>query len=240
MRDQRAIVGKVIELNAKKEIVWKIEGLQMPVDAVVVGRDRVVIVEQSNSQVSERDTSNNRVIWHRQVPMANGVQRLSNGNVFIVARNQLLELDTRQAPQVKEVFTFPRAQRDIVAAQKLRSGEIVFLSTNGVCVWLDAKGKETRSFPVGRMYVYGGVEVLPNNHVLVTQYTEVAEYDTSGRQVWKAPFQRPTSVQRLPNGNTLVASGLLPTSGAVELDRAGRPVWEYKPDGMLVWRAKRR
>ena len=77
---------------------------------------------------------------------------------------------------------------------------------------------------------------------LVTQRDSVAEYDgTGGAPVWQATCSRPTSVQRLPNGNTLVASGMSAASGVIELDRAGQTVWEYKStDNFLPWRARRR
>jgi hypothetical protein len=238
LRDQRSGAGKVVEINAKKEEIWKIDGLQFPADAVVVGRDRVLIVEQNNHQVSERDF-NGKVIWAKQVPLPTGVQRLPNGNTFVVCRNQLVEFDTKQ----REVFSYQRQQYDICAAQKLRTGEAVFVTTQGQCVRVDNKGKEGKSFPVSRMLsVLGGIEVLPNNHVLVTQRDSVAEYDgAGGAPVWQATCTRPTSVQRLPNGNTLVASGMAAASGVAELDRAGHTVWEYKsPDNFLPWRARRR
>jgi HEAT repeat protein len=236
LRDQRSGAGKVMELNAKKEEVWKIEGLQLPIDAVMAGRDRVIIVEQTN-KVSERDLSG-KVIWIKPMPLASGVQRLPNGNTVVTARNQIVEFDSANPPN--EVFSHKRPQQDILAAQKLRNGEIVFVTTTGSCVRIDAKGKEVRTFQAGRMYVAGGLEVLPNNHVLMTLKDGVTEYDVDGRVVWQATVERPTSVQRLPNGNTLVASGLSPTTAVAELDRAKQVVWEYKaPDGALPWRAKR-
>jgi hypothetical protein len=239
LRDPRNSTGKVMELNAKKEVIWKIEGLQMPIDAVMAARDRVLIVEQNSHQVSERDLTG-KVIWKKQIIMPNNVQRLPNGNTFVVARNQLVELNGKQ----EIVFTHQRAQQaDIIAGQRLRNGEMVYVTQGGTCVRLDATGKEIKTFPVGRMYYsVGTVEVLPNNHVLVTQKDMVAEYDgNGGAPVWQASVVRPTSAQRLPNGNTLVSSGLMATTGVAELDRAGHPVWDYKPaDGALPWRAKRR
>ncbi len=236
---ERTGAGRVMEINARKEPVWKIDGLQMPTDAVVVGPNRVLICEQNSHQVSERDFTG-KVIWHKQIIMPTGVQRLPNGNTFITCRNQLVEWDARQ----NQAFSYQRNQHDIVAAQKLRSGEMVYVTTTGTVVRLDAKGKEIKSFQIGRMYFsFGGLEVLPNNHVLVTQQNSVAEYDGSGGPpVWQGTFARPTSVQRLPNGNTLVASGVSTNTAAVELDPSGqKKVWEYTPpDGAMPWRARRR
>ena len=54
----------------------------------------------------------------------------------------------------------------LCAAQKLRGGDVIFVTTSGQCTRVDAKGKEGKSFPVSRMLsVLGSLEVLPNNHV---------------------------------------------------------------------------
>jgi hypothetical protein len=232
--------GKIVEVNTEKKEVWKIEGLALPTDAVVVGRDRVLIAEQNN-MVSERDFAG-KVIWSKQVSLPTAVQRLPNGNTFVVCRNQVVELDTRH----NEVFTYQRQQGyDVCAAQKLRNGEAVVVTNSGQCIRLDAKGKEVPSkhFKVSTTGVaIGGIDVLPNNHILLTGRNGVAEYDgTSATPVWQATIRGPTSVQRLPNGNTLVASGQVAPPAAVELDRNGQTVWDYKaPDGFVVWRARRR
>jgi HEAT repeat protein len=238
LRDLRGIGGKIIEVNTEKKELWKIEGLSLPTDAVVVGRDRVLIVEQNTHQVSERDLTG-KVIWSKQVAQPNSIQRLPNGNTFVTCPNQLVEFDTHQ----RQVFSYQRPTYDIRAGQKLRSGEAVFVTATGDCIRVDAKGKEVKSFKVLSMAsAIGGIEVLPNNHVLVTHRTGVAEYDgTGGNPVWQATFSRPTSVQRLPNGNTLVASGNAATPSVVELDRKGQTVWEYKAEaGFMAWRARRR
>jgi hypothetical protein len=236
LRDMRG-GGKIVEINTEKKELWKIEGLMLPTDAVVVGRDRVLIVEQNAQQVSERDFSG-RIIWAKQVNQPTGVQRLPNGNTFVVCPNQLVEYDARQ----REVFNYQRPTYDIRAAQKLRSGEVLFITTAGHCIRLDAKQKEGKSFNIPPMPIaISGMEVLPNNHILVTQRDGVAEFDgTGGKPVWSAKVTRPTSVQRLPNGNTLVASGQFPTA-VVELDRTEHIVWDYKVEaGTLACRARRR
>jgi hypothetical protein len=55
--------------------------------------------------------------------------------------------------------------------------------------------------------------------------------------VWQVPFNQPIAAVRLANGNTLVTS--YNQKRAVELDRAGKEVWEYKTD-TRVTRAFRR
>jgi hypothetical protein len=239
LREPRSAAGRIVEINAKKEIVWKIDGLQFPSDAVVVGRDHVLIAEEGAQQVSERDFSG-KVVWTKHVMQPIGVQRLASGNTFVVTRNQLVELDKRQ----QEVFSYQRNQQyDICAAQRLRNGETLVLTRTGQCLRIDGKGKEIKSFPIPRMvFTIAGLESLPNGRVLVTQRDCVAEFDEGGgAPVWQAPFRYPTSAQRLPNGNTLVATAQAPAPMVAELDREGKTVWDYKPsDGAVPWRARRR
>jgi hypothetical protein len=65
----------------------------------------------------------------------------------------------------------------------------------------------------------------------------VVEFDGEGQVVWEATVASPNTVQRLPNGNTLVGS--LTTQRVVELDRSGNEVWEYRAEGRLM-RVRRR
>ena len=55
---------------------------------------------------------------------------------------------------------------------------------------------------------------------------KVVEYDADGRNVWEVNSTRPTCVQRLPNGNTLISSRLSPT--VTEVNRAGETVWTHE------------
>ncbi len=235
LRDRSGLGGSVLELNPGKAVVWKIEGLQQPVDAVVVAQDRVLIAEQNAHQVSERDFSG-KVIWSKQVMMPVGVERLPNGHTLITSRNQVIELDEGR----HSVFGYTRPQMDIIAAQKLRSGEVVVLTNAGNCIRLDAQGKEIKTFATAQSnFDLGQVEALPNGRLLLTQRSEVAEFSPDGHKQWSVPYSWPSSVQRLPNGNTLVAS--IRTQRVAELDAKGQPVWEYQPaDGRLPCRARRR
>ena len=81
--------------------------------------------------------------------------------------------------------------------------------------------------------------MLPGGRLLLTQAGGVREYDPDGKPGWQGPARQPTSVQRLPNGNTLVSE--LSTKQIMEIDRGGQTVWDYKPaDGSTPLRAYRR
>jgi hypothetical protein len=238
VRDPRVALGRVMEVNAAKEVLWKIEGLNLPMDALVVGKDRVLIAEQgSPHQVTERDFRGT-VIWSKQVPMPVGLQRLPNGNTLVVSRNQIAEWDAEHNP----VYTYHRNVADITAATKLRGGEFMLLTSQGACVRLSEDRKEIKTFQITPRPVYhpfGGIEGLPSGNLLVTQRDSVVECDPSGNSIWSAPIARPGDVQRLSNGNTIVVSTANYTVS--ELDRAGQSVWEYKfTDGTTPYRARRR
>jgi hypothetical protein len=70
---------------------------------------------------------------------------------------------------------------------------------------LDSEGKVVWEQEVSGVWAVQG---LPNGHRLVASYTArfLVEYDASGKEVWRIDDlpNKPYSVQRLPNGNTLV------------------------------------
>jgi hypothetical protein len=93
---------------------------------------------------------------------------------------------------------------------------------------------------VGQVQYWAGLDVLSPTRVLVTQANAVADFDlTTGKAVgWSANVTSPTSVQRLPNGNTLVNS--MQQRTVMEIDREGNTKWEYQPEQARPWKAFRR
>ena len=235
--------GQVQEVDKNQKVRWKIElsNVTYPVHAQMVSRDRVLIAEFSQKQVTERDLKGN-VKWTKIIngnPLA--VQRLPNGHTFIVQQNRLLEVDR----QGKEVYQMDRPMFDIFRARKLRNGEVVFITAQGVLHRIDPKGNKTiRTFNVGPMgSQFGSFDVLPNGNFLVAVYgtQEVVEFDPNGNAKWRKDVRQlvpwPTSVQRLPNGNTLVSSQS--SRRVVEINRQGQEVWSLNADGQ-VFMAHRR
>jgi hypothetical protein len=171
----------------------------------------------------------NEVLSTKTVPsLLLGARRLNNGNTFIVMRNQLLEVDK----DGKDVLTIPRASNDIATAVKLRDGGFGVVTTGGIYIRMDEKGKELKSFNVGTILSIGGhIDVLPNGRVIVPQYSanKVVEFDADGKTIWSVNMTQPTCVTRLPNGNTLIGSRY--GRYLVEVDRAGKEVSRTTPEG---------
>ena len=63
------------------------------------------------------------------------------------------------------------------------------------------------------------------------------EYGPSGEVLWQATVRKPTGVQRLPGGRTLVVSS--ETSEVIEIDRAGKEVWKHRASARPVCARRR-
>jgi HEAT repeat protein len=222
--DQVKQSGRVVELDARGKVRWQIENLQFPMDAQVVPGNKVLIAEHNAGRVSERDLKGT-ILWQRNVNQPRSVDRLSNGHTLIAACNEIVEVDRAG----KDVFSYQRPGQDIMAAKKLRNGQYAIVLQQGY-IRIDATKKEVKNtrLPPVQWWLGGGIEILPNDHVLMVmnQNNKVVEYDDNGKEVWSANVPWPTAVTRLPNGRTLVGSQ---NSGKlVEVDRAGKVTWESK------------
>ncbi len=229
--------GQVTELNADKKPRWEINGLAFPLDAQLLPGDRVLVAEYNASRVSERNLKG-EILWEKRIFGPLAVQRLPSGNTFIATDSVLYEVDAKG----KEVSSLTIPGERIMKAMKLPSGEAVCLTTEERVVRLDTSGKEVASFPVKvSTKLFGGrLHVLPNGNVLVPHNAEdrVVEYNGAGEKVWEVKIDQPIAATRLANGNTLVTS-MLPTKGAVEFDRYGNMVWQFRAN-TRVTRAFRR
>jgi HEAT repeat protein len=233
---------EVMEIGIDNRPRWEIKNINLPLDAQLLGEDRVLIAEYNSNRVIERNL-NGEVLWQRNVAGPLVAQRLPNGNTFIATATTLLEYDKDQ----NEVVNIPVSEnglQTIMKAMKAPSGEIVCMRVDGQVVRYDARGNEKSTFPISvGLKLFGGrVHVQPNGRVLVPHNAEgkVAEYDAKGKIIWEIPFEQPIAAMRLPNGNTLITS-MSPGVGAVEVDRAGAEVWSFRhSSNTRVTRAIRR
>jgi HEAT repeat protein len=225
--------GRVLELGLDGKPRWKVESIPWPLEVHVLPGNRLLLAEYYNNRVAERNFRG-ELLWHKQLNQAPiSAQRLANGNTFIATQNVMMEVD-RSGKEVAAV-----ARPGILMAQKLRGGRIAFINSAGMFFLLDSSGKELKSFPVGPVQNYCSFQVLPNGGVLVplSGSNQVAEFNSQGKEVWKAHVQRPTCAVRLPNGHTLASCRDFQL--VVELDRAGKEIWQYRSSG-YPWRAYRR
>ena len=99
------------------------------------------------------------------------------------------------------MFQHP-ANGGVTAACRLRNGETVVLTNDGMC-WLDAKGKELKRFNSGRNAGWtSGIDASPDGKILVAQPNrgQVAEYDRDGKLLWQKAAANVTTATGLPSG----------------------------------------
>jgi hypothetical protein len=229
--------GRVREIGRDGKTRWEIDNIAFPVDAHILRGNRVLIAEQNQQRVTERDFKGN-ILWTAQglpAPPVNA-QRLTNGNTFVATSNGLVEFDRAG----KEVWRHMIPGQFISAAYKTRSGEILVLSQQGRLLRMDAKGNTIKSFPSGRFGGWtSGIDVTADGRVLISrpQNNQVAEMDRDGKTLWQTNVPGVITATRLPNGHILIASAV--HQNAQELDRNGRVVWQFACDRHL-FRARRR
>jgi len=222
--------GSVYETGPEGQVLWKLEGLQRPLDAQLLPRDRVLLAESEANRVSERNFKG-EILWQKQIVQPLVAQRLPNGNTFIATQNQVMEVDR----DGKEVYTHP--MNGVRKAVKLPNGDVAAIITQGY-VRMNSKWEVVHRFTAELRHYGGRLEVLPNGHVLLPQMHEnkVVQFDTDGKVHWEAAADGVVAAVRLTNGNTLVAS--MNGTRAVELDRAGKEVWDIKTETRVTraWR----
>lgn len=241
--------GAVVELGPDLKDRWKIVGLAAPMDAHFLPDGTVAIAEHNTNRVTVRDTAG-RTLATRTIGGANRVygnpqqvQVLESGNLLVTCRNVIVEF---KKDKDEEVMRYVRNNYDIHAAHRLPDGQTLVLSQNGPNhgVFIDRDGKEIpdRRLKTGTPYYQAHITQSGPDRVLLTELNQVVEYDLKRNEtVWKRAVNQPRSVQRLPNGNTLVVEATPQSNRLVEFTPDGEEVWSHKPDNdMQVFRAYRR
>jgi HEAT repeat protein len=217
-------LGIVSEMDKDGKEKWKLEDLSYPVYACKTRRDRVLVCEYNANKVTERDVKN-KVLWTKQLntqPVY--CERLPNGHTFIVARNELMEVDR----EGKSVRSITRNGYDIVTAGRHKDGTYSMVLNNGTVVRLDKTFKETSTYNTGRYVSYTvGLKCayLGNGGLVMPDYSyrKIREFDKSGKLVAELDANYPTSVSKLSNGNYVYLSRL-GNAGIVEIDKGGKQI----------------
>jgi hypothetical protein len=228
--------NQITELGPDNKVRWEIGGLLGPQDAEALSGGRVLIAEFNGQRVTERNSKGD-VLWQKVTPgtFPIGVHRLRNGNTFITCRNMILEVDRSG----RELYTISRPLNDVVAARRLRDGQIVCVSSQRHLIRFDSTGKELKSALLP-MVMQNGVDVSADGHVVVciTWMNKVTEYDADGKVVTERTIGQPMSACRLQGGHFLVGIQAWPAR-AVEIDRESKVVSEL-PAKFQVYRVVRR
>ena len=221
--------GRIWECGPDKKQRWEMTNLGGPVDVQLLPGGRLLIAEYYNVRVTERDRTG-KILWDSGRLGSNPVscQRLPNGNTLIATMNEVVELNREKG----RVGTYPRFNGTVYQAIRARNGH-TFVLSNNTLTELDMALKQLRQINVGTGSGWAGFEILPNGHFLIAHYVNggrYAEVDGTGKEVFTHTVGcQPTRVQRLRNGNTLVAGGN--TYFVAEYDRDKKEVWRVETKG---------
>lgn len=222
-----------------------------PYDMRVLPNGQLLLAEQNNGRVTERDRAGN-VLRAHNILQPTGVELLPNGNWLVIGRSSINEIRPgTPAGAVVRTYSRPVTPQtgngfDIVTGRRLPNGETLFVTSTAQgpnCYRLDDQLRLVgQPLTLGRFTngVMAGIDVTPGGKLLVTHQKQVVEYDLKdGKSVWTYDQDFVTSVQRLPNGNTLLST--VNANRAFEVTPDREIVWEYtSPDGMGVARVHRR
>jgi RNA polymerase sigma factor (sigma-70 family) len=229
--------SRVMEVDRHGKERWGFT-CHYPVDVRVLPGNRVLVSEFEAMRVTERDLKGN-ILWQvkdlQSAPY--NVQRLANGNTFVAAGRHLLEFDAAG----KTVFA--KDVEEAAAGYKLPDGQMVYLTAaKGMCVWLDAAGREVKRFHSAHYGESGCVlDLTPRGSLLVTQGFKNAavEFDLEGNPLWQVQGNNLTGIAtEARNGHLTVAN--LYQSRVVRVDRSGRVVWQCQTPGFNPFLARQR
>jgi outer membrane protein assembly factor BamB len=216
--------GRVWEAGKDGKPRWSVAGLQGPNDVQPLPGGRFLVAERNGNRITERDRAG-KVLWQHAVsgsPIA--CQRLANGNTLVATFNDLYEV----TPDQRKVASHQNPE-GFRHALKARNGHVVYVTSQGRVVELDAAWKERvrtltpSSYAPGASY-WASVEPLPGGRYLLALggASRVVEIDGSGKVVWECTLPSAVFATRLRNGHTLVSC--FEGRCVVEVDRAGKEV----------------
>jgi HEAT repeats len=233
--------NKVVELDGSNRPLWEVSDLLKPLDVQRLAGDRFLVAEYGGNRVTERN-SKGEIVWEYKISEPLVAQRLPNGDTFIATRGGIEQVDKDKKP----VLTYNRpGGENVMRARRLPDGDIVLITALAdVAVRyarLDSTSREIKtSFGVEVRTSGGRIDVLPNGNVLIPELNshrvvELKAPDEPGtppKEVRVLPFEAPVMVGYLPNGHLLLTSNT--QNRAVELDRSGKEVWEYRRESRVT------
>jgi HEAT repeats/PQQ-like domain len=121
-------------------------------------------------------------------------------------------------------------------AARARNHTLVVLLDTGKVIDLD-EGNRPR-FQIDGLQFPLDAQYIPGDRVLVAEYQggRVSERNRQGKVLWEKKVLQPLVAQRLPGGNTFIATA----TQFIEVDRTGKEVWSATPPiGGRVMKAER-
>jgi hypothetical protein len=236
--------------DENSQVVWQVDGGSR--DGYVLGNGNLLI---SNGRVAREYTRSNEVVWSYQLNAVNKelgtAVRLDSGNTMLVERGikpRLLEINA-QGEIKAEIPLQPdtdNAHMQTRMARKLANGNYIAPHLLGFAIkeyapdgtvlktirtdLAELGGREEENWPFTAIRLANG-----NTLANLTHGNKTVEFDISGKVVWRVDntdvegrFSDPCGGQRLPNGNTVIAS-------YAQRDASKPRLFEITPDKKVVW-----
>jgi outer membrane protein assembly factor BamB len=221
----------LVELDANRSQRWqtRLAGSAWGCQGLPNGHRLVAI--NSHAMIVEYDDSGKEVWRKDRLPAPpTSVQRLESGSTLVACGNaqQIVEIAPDGSTTTINVPGNP------ISAQRLDNGNtLVAVQQTQRVVEVDGYGRVVWEARTGGHPPWHAVR-LENGNTLVTltQARKVVEYDPTGKTtVWQTavPLVNPSSAQRLPSGQTLVADH----NGVHLIDAAGTKIeWTHRQQGV--------
>jgi hypothetical protein len=246
------VCGKVTAIfDEDSQVTWQVPGYAR--DGMVLPNGNVLV--SISGQALEYKKGTQDIVWSYKLDERNKelgtVNRLPNGNTLVVERGvlpRLLEIDPagKIAVEVPLLPESDNAHMQTRMARKLPNGNYLVphllaykvkeYQPDGTVVreivtdLEEFGGREPRNMPFTAI-------LLPNDNILVnlTNGEKTVEFDAEGGVAWRCDnshvedcLRDPCGAQRLPNGNTVIAS-----YGQKAPDKV--KILEVTPDKEVVW-----
>ena len=233
------VLARIVTLGPDLKEKFSFTGTRSPIDARMQPNGLFLVID--SGRVNERQADGDMTILKAlNQPMY--AEKTAEGSLFVVCRAMIVEYDKSG----NQLWIHARPNNDILTGRRLPGGDVIFVTSNPQgpnCFRLDRKLNPVgKPMTLGRMLnqQWNGMDVVGEDRILLCEQNRVVEYDLkTAKAGWNYTMNMATSVQRLPNGNTLIAS--VNQNKAVEVTPDGEVVWEYQAkDGLSVARAYRR
>lgn len=245
------VCGNITALfDESSKVVWQVDDRSR--DGYVLPSGNLLI---SNGREAREYTRSNEVVWTYKLNAANKelgtAVRLPSGNTMVVERGikpRLLEINAQGIIKA-EIPLQPdtdNAHMQTRMARKLPNGNYIAPHLLGFVIKEYAPdgqviktlrtdlpelgGREAENWPFTAIRLANG-----NTLANLTHGNKTVEFDLSGSVVWRVDnshvdgrFSDPCGGQRLPNGNTVIAS-------YAQRDPSKPRLFEVTPDKKVVW-----
>ncbi|VAX36603.1 hypothetical protein MNBD_PLANCTO02-859, partial [hydrothermal vent metagenome] len=210
---------RIVDYNANEEEIWSIK-THYPGACIGLPNGHRLISPALLHTIDEYNANGIKIWTLSNLPgYVVSLQRLPNGNTFVVAGNKVLEYS-------HDKFVVWKFKKMVRAASRLSNGNTLIMLYSGTeMIEVDPNGKTV--WEITLPFNSQVFQRLPNGNTLIANRNgkTIDEYTKDKRRMSRLKItQQIIRFQRLSNGNTLISNN----QGA----------YEYAPSGKIIWQKK--